>query len=216
MTYTQPQKEKNHFTLRASSLSCTRGEKLLFNDLSFEVKPSECLHVIGNNGSGKSSLLRIICGLLMPNKGEVSADSQNTLNNNEYRSNLAYLGHKDAQKNELTSFENLAFYQRLDAQYDEDRIDQTLHQLGILHCADLTAQNLSFGQRRRLSFARLLLNYFHLWILDEPFTGIDHQGRELIENLCLDHLNNDGMIILTNHQSLADSSLKNHLKELLL
>lgn len=200
--------------LSAQDLLCIRSERTLFKQLSFEVSSAQCLHIIGANGSGKSSLLRILCGILTPDQGEVHWNTQAIRNNQQFRSDFAYVGHKDALKNELTAVENLRFYQRLNGQIDEDQIDHYLDRLGILSCADLLTQQLSFGQRRRLAFARLLIKHYPLWILDEPFTGIDQAGRMVIEELCLQHLQQQGMIILTNHQNLRDSTLHKHLQEL--
>ncbi|MCL4131290.1 UNVERIFIED_CONTAM: hypothetical protein GTU68_014949 [Idotea baltica] len=166
--------------------------------------------------SGKSSLLRILCGLLTADQGTVTWNNQSINNNSDYLNGLAYIGHKDALKNELTAVENLQFYQQCDNQSDDDLIDDYLERLGILACADLLAQQLSFGQRRRLAFARLQIKHYPIWILDEPFTGIDQSGRELIEALCLAHCQQGGIIILTNHQSLRETSLEPHLQELML
>ncbi len=202
--------------ITASKLSCTRSERVLFNNLELVAHSGQCLHVIGANGSGKSSLLRILCGLLTADQGSVAWNDKPIENNINYLEELAYIGHKDALKNELTAVENLLFYQHCDSQPDDDLIDDYLERLGILACADLLAQQLSFGQRRRLAFARLQIKHYPVWILDEPFTGIDHAGRELIEALCLGHCQQGGIIILTNHQSLRESSLQPHLQELML
>ena len=199
---------------QASNLSCVRGERTLFADLNFSLDAGQCLHVIGPNGSGKTSLLRILVGLSQAESGHVYCQGETIWRDTDYLSQCAYIGHKDAIKDELTTFENLRFYHQLENRNDEDLVDHQLARMGILECADLTANKLSFGQRRRLAFARLLLGQFKLWILDEPFTGIDHQGRELIEDICLSHLKNEGAIILTNHQSLAASQFADRLLEL--
>ena len=206
--------------LTADSLSCIRGERTLFDDLSFELNSGQCLHVIGANGSGKTSLLRILIGINHPETGEINWRGVSTHNNPIYLKECTYIGHKDGLKNELTPVENLNFYQKLNSdtklkRLDSDElIDDTLANMGILECADLGVGKLSFGQRRRLAFARLLITDFKLWVLDEPFTGVDAQGRELIEGICAEHLNHNGMIILTNHQSLAQSQLADKLVEL--
>ncbi|MBX2847554.1 MAG: cytochrome c biogenesis heme-transporting ATPase CcmA [Acidiferrobacterales bacterium] len=203
-------------SLSASNLSCTRSERSLFTKLDLQAHSGQCLHVVGANGSGKSSLLRILCGLLTPDEGVVLWNQEPISNSQSYLQGLAYIGHKDALKNELTAAENLKFYQSCDSQLNDDLIDDHLNQLEILQCADLVAQKLSFGQRRRLAFARLQIKNYPIWILDEPFTGIDHKGRELIESLCLGHCQTGGIIILTNHQDLRASSLQPCLQEIAL
>ncbi|MEM7358741.1 MAG: cytochrome c biogenesis heme-transporting ATPase CcmA [Pseudomonadota bacterium] len=201
-------------SLIAEGLECIRGERTLFSNLSLALREQQCLHVVGANGSGKTSLLRIISGLNRADQGEILWHNETIVNNPRFFKESTQIGHKDGIKNELTAAENLAFYQQLEGVDDESLVDQYLAQMGILRCADLTANRLSFGQRRRLAFARLLQPIYKLWILDEPFTGIDVDGRQLIENVCLDHLNNGGMIVLTNHQDLQRSLLGGHLVEL--
>jgi len=208
-------------TLSISNLRCIRGDRTLFSGLETSVSSGQCLHIIGANGCGKTSLLRILSGLNIQDEGQVQWNESFTRNNKQYLNDSAFIAHKDALKNELSAIENLRFYQALNTQSDkkidqEDQLDDCLSKMQILRCADLLAQQLSFGQRRRLSFARLLLRPYKLWILDEPFTGIDAQGREIIESLCVEHLKNDGMIILTHHQSLKNSQLSPYLNELML
>ena len=206
--------------LTANSLSCIRGERELFADLDFELNSGQCMHVIGANGSGKTSLLRILIGINQSETGDVKWCGESSQSSSSFLKETTYIGHKDGLKNELTAVENLTFYQKLSSEANLNRrdvdelIDSTLDKMSILDCADLVVSKLSFGQRRRLAFARLLIVDFKLWVLDEPFTGIDVQGRELIEKICADHLNDKGMIILTNHQSLAQSQLADKLVEL--
>lgn len=199
--------------LEALDLSCVRGERTLFSEVDLTVVSGHCLHIIGANGSGKTSLLRILCGLNSPDSGQIKWGGHSE-RAQSFASNTAYIGHKDGLKNEFTAIENLRFQQQLDGHADEHLLDDCLAKLGILRCADLPAQSLSFGQRRRLAFARLLLNKKQLWILDEPFTGIDAEGRELIEQLCVRQLKMDGAIVMTHHQSLKDSELADYRQEL--
>lgn len=202
--------------ITASNLSCIRGENTLFEGLELSVSEGQCLHVTGPNGSGKTSLLRIIAGLNPSDSGHTVWNDRDINNDAHYFSQCAYIAHKDGLKNELTAIENLRYYQQLDGPADEDALDDALEKMGLLSRADLTAQKLSFGQRRRLAFARLLINKFSIWILDEPFTGIDTNGRQLIESLCVKHLQKNGLIILTHHQSLENSSLNEFRQELVL
>lgn len=199
--------------LSIQNVSCQRGERLLFENLSFSVDKGQLLHLLGSNGSGKTSLLRIICGINEADSGEIKWHNQAIRKHPDYVNQMAYIGHKDGLKNELTAFENLAFYQSLNSKKDTSFIDDYLHRLGILHCADLTVHQLSFGQRRRLAFARLLVKPYQLWVLDEPFTGIDVEGRQVIQELCNSHLIHGGMIVLTHHAGLQDTLLAQHTRE---
>ena len=204
----------SHHSITTSDLSCTRGDNTLFKDLSFQLNSGQCMHVIGPNGCGKTSLLRMLCGLRSPDEGLIQWNKKSSQNNLEFQEATAYIAHKDGLKNELTAIENLAYYQQLEGISDINALDHCLHKMGILQCADLTAQQLSFGQRRRLAFARLLIKEFDLWILDEPFTGIDIDGRAIIEGLCVAHLKDSGSIVMTHHQKLTSSTLSPFLVEL--
>jgi len=197
--------------LSVHNAACVRGETTLFSDLSLSAHSGECLHLTGANGSGKTSLLRILCGINRPDSGEIRWNDLRVERSEPYTSDRLYLAHKDALKNELSAIENLRFYQRLLGERDEDKLDDCLLKMGILNKADLAAQQLSFGQRRRLAFARCLLKDYALWILDEPFTGIDTNGRLLIENLCVKHLEQGGIIVLTHHLPLEQTTLAPYL-----
>lgn len=194
----------NNNTLSAENLNCIRGERVLFEGLNFNLSSGTALHVQGVNGSGKTSLLRQLCGIAQVDQGAITWNGVNTQNNLAFLQTSAFIGHKDGLKNELSCIENLRAYQKLEAQADEQQLDDCLAQLEILSCADLSTHQLSFGQRRRLAFARVLLTKFNLWILDEPFTGIDRDGRLLIETICEKHLVSGGLITLTHHRSLKD------------
>lgn len=203
-------------SLSIDQLRCVRGDRELFKDLTFSVGSGMCLHVLGANGSGKSSLLRILCGLRQADAGEVRWGKQSINNNTDFLSTVAFIGHTDGLKGELTAIENLRWYQQLSGIVNEEQLDDCLAKLEILRCADLTTNQLSFGQRRRLAFARLLLGPRALWILDEPFTGIDVNGRLIIETLCVNHLEAGGAIIMTHHQSLEGGALAAYRTELTL
>lgn len=199
--------------LSIQDVSCVRGDRLLFENLNLTIRSGQCFHLTGPNGAGKTSLLRIICGLLPPDSGLITWQGASIGSNQGFAKQSFYLAHKDALKSELTAIENLRFIQLLEGQVDEDSLDDALARMQILNCADLPVQALSFGQRRRLAFAKLLLVKRNLWILDEPLTGIDKSGRTLIESLCIDHLERNGSILLTHHQTLGSTPLTAYLQE---
>lgn len=200
--------------LTVNDLHCRKGERELYTDIGFSLRASDCLHIKGANGSGKTTLLRQLAGLTESHVGSVNWQSTSA-----QARPFSYLGHLDGHKPELTAWENLYFYAQYYADASEsktqlgDLIDQTLFDLGILKCADLKTGHLSFGQKRRLSLARVLISRATTWLLDEPLTGIDTAGRELFLHAFQAQLA-EGAIILTHHQSLSDASFAAQIREL--
>ena len=189
------------------NITCIRGDIELFQGLDLQVASGELLHLLGENGSGKTSLLRIIAGISSPDSGEILWNQTSITNSNEFSHQIAYLAHRDGIKFELSAFENLKFYQQLHHKYDQQIIFEILEKLDIKHITFTPAKELSFGQKRRLGFARLLLSPAKIWLLDEPFTGVDVSGRELMESHCLHFLNEGGMIIMTHHADIDNQEL---------
>lgn len=195
--------------LLAHELGCERGERLLFKKLGFELNAGEALLVRGGNGRGKTSLLRILCGLSEPCAGVVSWRGEPVNGGNEtYRREMAYLAHANGIKDELTPLENLRLSAALNGRrLEEDAAAKALAQLGLARCLDLPARLLSFGQRRRVALAALLTAGAVLWILDEPLTGLDAGGVALVEQMIREHVATGGMAIATTHQPLALNGL---------
>ena len=187
--------------LQGSDLSCIRDDRVLFEELCFELNSGQVLLLEGENGSGKTSLLRILCGFREPDAGQVLWCG-NAINDSQYYDDMAYVGHLDGVKKELTVLENLKVSLAL-GQSGEYSIPQALAKVQLANFDDALVQTLSAGQKRRLSLARLLITHNTLWILDEPFTSLDKQGISLIESLMIEHCNKGGMIILTSHHDIA-------------
>ena len=187
--------------LETISLECTRGDRALVSNLSFTLSAGELLHVAGSNGSGKTTLLRTLCGLSRPSAGDIlwSGTSIATLGD-EYRRHVAYVGHSDALHGELTAEENLRLAAGLMGTVDTTGIKRALECVALQRAADLPAKILSQGQKRRLALARLPLLAKTLWILDEPFSALDTQSVNTLEDLLAHHLHTDGMIVITSHQ----------------
>jgi heme exporter protein A len=191
--------------LSAHDLACERGERLLFKNLGFELGEGEALLVRGGNGHGKTSLLRILCGLSHPVAGEVRWRGQPIASEHErYCKEMAYVGHVNGIKDDLTPLENLRLAAALDGRdLDLPVAVAALEQVGLSRCQDFPARVLSFGQRRRVALAGLMTAGALLWILDEPLTGLDVHGVAMVERLIRDHVVAGGMAIMTTHQPLA-------------
>ncbi len=190
--------------LEARNLACQRGDRVLFSGLSFTLSAGELLQVAGPNGSGKTSLLKILCGISSPVEGEVRWAGENARRQGEaFRENLLYLGHHNAVKEDLTALENLQIAARLaDAPLGEDQARDALDRIGLVGREFLPAKVLSQGQKRRVALARLLVSRAPLWILDEPLTALDVKAIELIQSRLAEHLAAGGMVVLTTHQPI--------------
>lgn len=189
--------------LEAHNLSCVRDDRTLFSDLSFTLQPGEIVQVVGQNGAGKTSLLRILAGLSSPDVGEVRWQGVNTRRQREsFHQQLLFLGHQPGIKSALSVFENLAFYQATAGGRDADAIYHALDQIGLLGYEDVAVAQLSAGQQRRVALARLWLSPATLWILDEPLAAIDKQGVITLAALFEQHAQRGGMLLLTTHQDL--------------
>ena len=186
--------------LSAVGLTCVRDDRVLFRDLSLSVGPGDVLQVDGRNGSGKTSLLRILCGLSPPAEGQVLWNGESIARvRSDFLLDLAYLGHAPGVKLELTPIENLRIARALKRPREDVGLDQALERLGLLGFEDVPARTLSAGQCRRVALARLIVTRARLWILDEPFTAIDRRGVADIEALISEHTHQGGMVILTSH-----------------
>jgi len=164
----------------------------------------------GHNGSGKTTLLRALCGLYMPDQGEILWDGITTKKQDEaFRSELLYLGHLNAIKPDLTVLENLRFNTLLAGEkVSEDELMEALDTIGLYAFEDIPSSQLSQGQKRRVALARLLVSKATLWILDEPFVALDIAAVELLQSIIAKHVDNGGMVILTTHQEVPLTSGK--------
>ena len=192
------------FLLSVHDLACARGDRLLFKGMNFSLKTGELLLVQGGNGQGKTSLLRLLTGLARPEAGEVRWCGALIVRQREtFHAAMVYLGHANGVKDDLNPVENLRFAEGLQGRtFDAPRAVATLERLGLSRCLDLPCRVLSFGQRRRVALASLLLAGAVLWILDEPLTGLDVHAVTLMEGLIRDHLTAGGMVVATTQQAL--------------
>ncbi len=196
-------------SLTAEKLACTRGDRKLFDGLSFRVSAGQALAVEGANGAGKTSLLRMLAGFLAPTAGRIVLKSaQAEIHESEERGKtIGWLGHQDGLKPQLTVREQLDFFARLHGAPAEAGV---LKQVGLERQAELPCRYLSAGQRRRLALARLLASDRPVWLLDEPFAALDASGQALVAQLMARHCGHGGIIIAATHEplGLGNESLK--------
>jgi heme exporter protein A len=187
--------------LETKDLHCERGGRTLFRGLSFAVNGGELLRIAGANGRGKTSLLRILCGLLSPTAGEVRWKGEPIrAMSEEFSRQLVYLGHAPAVKDELTAAENLSIACRLAGNVrDPAKISAALRTLAVPEA--VLVKTLSQGQRRRAALARLAMSQaVPLWLLDEPLAALDAQAARLVEGLIAEHIGQGGSVVYTTHQ----------------
>jgi heme exporter protein A len=185
--------------LVAEDLACVRGGRRLFQGLGFSLASGHALLITGANGSGKTSLLRLVAGLLRPAAGRLvwdGADAERTAGPAAH-----FVGHLDAVKGALSAEENLAFAQALFTG-GGDSVVAALTRFGLDRLADVPARMLSAGQRRRLALARLLVAPRPLWLLDEPTSGLDAEGQDTLTAIAATHLGNGGLLIVATHAPL--------------
>ena len=182
--------------LTATDLACRRGERVLFRGLSLALGPGEALHVTGANGIGKSSLIRILGGLLRPLAGVVEREGA-----------VGLLDERHALDGAVPLAAALAFWRELDGQ------DGPLDRLGLADLADVPVRYLSTGQTKRAALARLLCQRAPIWLLDEPLNGLDSGGVVLVEGLIAEHLEGGGLAVIASHQPLASGAVELPLAE---
>jgi heme exporter protein A len=188
--------------LSADGLTLFRGERCLFQGLSFALNPGELLLLEGRNGTGKTSLMRAIAGLIDFEDGDVMWEGKPLRSNrHDFYGSLVWMQHRVGFKADLNLVENLKFESHLRAQSGED-FDQVCERLDIDRLKRLPLRALSAGQQRRVALARMLMSKVPLWLMDEPFTNLDREGRALVMDLTTEHLADGGMCIMAAHQDV--------------
>ncbi len=190
-------------SLEATSLTCLRGNRLVFRDLNLRVEAGQALSLEGPNGAGKTSLLRMIAGFLAPAAGTIRlrSDGGDITDNEERGKFIGWLGHHDAAKPQLTPRETLTFFSRLYGV--TGAINEALEAVGLARASDLPCQYLSAGQKKRLALARLKLSNRPVWLLDEPLAALDTDGKALAADLVKTHCASGGIAIAATHEPLG-------------
>jgi heme exporter protein A len=190
--------------LEVNQVHVWRGERHVLQGVSLTVLPGQLLHISGPNGTGKTTLLRVITGLLRPEQGTVSWRGR-AINDDRsrYQADLAYGAHEAALKGDLTPLENLRYSVGLKRRVTPAELIGALERTGVAACADLPTRVLSAGQRRRVTMARILAMRATLWLLDEPFANLDAQGSVLVSELLQAHVTEGGLALVVAHHELT-------------
>ncbi|MEL7311267.1 MAG: cytochrome c biogenesis heme-transporting ATPase CcmA [Pseudomonadota bacterium] len=189
------------FSFEVRKVAVQRGDRLLLSDFDLAVAPQDVVHLVGPNGCGKTSLMRVMAGLVAPASGDVVwCGTALPEGRAGYYQNLAWLGHHAGLKADLTLHENVGFDDALRRKRGEQRINTVLEALAIHHRRDVLARGLSAGQRRRVALARVLLSDAPLWLLDEPFANLDTTGVNYVQSLIGEHADKGGACVFAAHQ----------------
>jgi heme exporter protein A len=181
-----------------------RGDRHVLQGVSAQIGRGQLLHVSGPNGTGKTTLLRVVSGLLRPEQGSVTWQGQSIVSHRtDYQAALAYAAHEPALKADLTALENLRFSVGMKRRSPPHELREALERTGVAACADLPARVLSAGQRRRVSLARVLAMQASVWLLDEPYANLDAAGSELVSGLLQAHVAAGGLALVVAHRELA-------------
>jgi len=193
--------------LKVNNLSCQKGYNLLFENLSFEINSGEVLKVSGPNGSGKTSLLRIIAGLSSFESGQINYDSYK-LSSENYKIDFLYLGHLASLSPELSCIENLKYSSLLENKSLENDYSMALKQVGLEKYENDLIGTLSAGQKKRIALSLLFISQSKVWLLDEPFSALDSKAIKIIEKKIEEHCKLGGICIFTTHQECSINNLK--------
>jgi heme exporter protein A len=193
--------------LTVEKIHVWRGDRHVLKGVSLALRPGELLQVAGPNGTGKSTLLRVACGLLRPEQGRVAWCGRPISGiRPQFQRDLVYAAHEPALKGDLTALENLRYLVGLKRSVRTAELEAALERTGVAACAPLPVRVLSAGQRRRVALARVLAMQSPLWMLDEPFTNLDAAGSALVTDLLREHVEAGGMALVVAHHDIALSA----------
>ena len=183
--------------LESKNLSLMRNDRYIIRDLSIEISPKTVVNIFGNNGSGKTSFLKVLSGITEKTNGEISRNNVDVI----------YVGHKNGLKSNLTIHENLALDNLQDRVISSDEIDNVIRKYQMINYRDTLVKNLSHGQQKRVCLMRTMIINSNLWLLDEPYSALDSKGIDILNSTIKEAVTNDVAVLMTNHKKIEIEEL---------
>ena len=193
----------NNHILNLKGISVEKNDVCILEDINLEIKQGDFLNIYGSNGAGKTTLLKLLSGLTEPTAGEIK------FNNDDFMDKVFILGHKNGIKLNLTVLENLQF---ISNNQDIKKIKSVIEKYELTSKMNTLAKYLSHGQQKRVALMKAMINDYDVWLLDEPYSGLDQAGEEILDNILVDHIKNSGVAVITNHKEIKKEkvNIKNY------
>ena len=193
----------NNHILNLKGISVEKNDVCILEDINLEIKQGDFLNIYGSNGAGKTTLLKLLSGLTEPTAGEIK------FNNDDFMDKVFILGHKNGIKLNLTVLENLQF---ISNNQDIKKIKSVIEKYELTSKMNTLTKYLSHGQQKRVALMKAMINDYDVWLLDEPYSGLDQAGEEILDKILVDHIKNSGVAVITNHKEIKKEkvNIKNY------
>ena len=188
----------NNHILNLKGISVEKNDVCILEDINLEIKQGDFLNIYGSNGAGKTTLLKLLSGLTEPTAGEIK------FNNDDFMDKVFILGHKNGIKLNLTVLENLQF---ISNDQDIKKIKSVIEKYELTSKMNTLAKYLSHGQQKRVALMKAMINDYDIWLLDEPYSGLDQAGEEILDKILINHIKNSGAVVITNHKEIKKEKI---------
>ena len=188
----------NNHILNLKGISVEKNDVCILEDINLEIKQGDFLNIYGSNGAGKTTLLKLLSGLTEPTAGEIK------FNNDDFMDKVFILGHKNGIKLNLTVLENLQF---ISNNQDIKKIKSIIEKYELTSKMNILTKYLSHGQQKRVALMKAMINDYDIWLLDEPYSGLDQAGEEILDEILINHIKNSGAVVITNHKEIKKEKI---------
>lgn len=188
----------NNHILNLKGISVEKNDVCILEDINLEIKQGDFLNIYGSNGAGKTTLLKLLSGLTEPTAGEIK------FNNDDFMDKVFILGHKNGIKLNLTVLENLQF---ISNDQNIKKIKSIIEKYELTSKMNILTKYLSHGQQKRVALMKAMINDYDIWLLDEPYSGLDQAGEEILDKILINHIKNSGAVVITNHKEIKKEKI---------